>query len=142
MTSNLTYTPLDLDSELIAKSEPAQTDENHAEKFRKWIEFESLEIIKAKLAQSDIPEDRIQALAQRVLDVIHPGMSMEELFEKAITLNEGYPEYDQLVVKLMKEYEMKYQQKAVTTVQQMIRQGNYDAAQDVVKKILEFKLSI
>jgi hypothetical protein len=72
--------------------------------------------------------------------MIEPGMTIEQLFHNAIELNENYPEFDPLTVKLIKEYEHKYKRKAVEQVAELVRTGELDEAQDIVKKVLEFKM--
>ena len=114
--------------------------EEHAEAFRKWVEFQALEVIKEVSKKSDVTEKHIQDMAEKVLSLIKPDMDLEELFHNAIKLNEGFPEYDYLVVKLMKEYEQKYNKRAVEEVEHLVKSGQYDQAQDIIKKILEFKI--
>ena len=119
---------------------PKPLDTNDAEAFRKWIELEVLKIMKQQVSKQDVSQQRIQDLANRTLDMIQPGMTIEELFQNAIKLNDDYPEFDPLSVKLIKEYEHKYKKKAVERVAQLVKSGDLDEAQDVVKKVLEFKM--
>ena len=102
--------------------------------------MEVLKIMKQQVSNKDVSQQRIQDMANRVLDIIQPGMDIQELFQNAIKLNDGYPEFDSVVIKLIKEYEHKYKKKAVERVAQLVKSGDLDEAQDVVKKVLEFKM--
>lgn len=113
---------------------------NQTEAFRQWIEGEVLKIIQQQLQNVDVPEARIQELANRALDLVKPGMNLEELFQSAIKLNDGFREFDPVVIKLMKEYEQKFKKKALERVSSLVHHGKYDEAQDVVKKVLQFKM--
>ncbi len=119
---------------------PEQTSADAAEAFRKWIELEVLKIMKQQIGKSDVSQQRIQDMANRTLDMIRPDMSVEKLFHSAIELNDGYPEFDSLTIKLIKEYEHKYKGKAVERVSELVKTGDLEEAQDVVKKVLEFKM--
>ena len=112
-----------------------------SEDFRKWIEMEVLRIMRELVSRKDVQSKRVQEIANRTLDFIKPGMTMGELFQNAIKLNSGYPELDPLVIKLMKEYEQKYKRKAIEQVTDLVEGGKYDEAQNIVKKVLEFKMA-
>ncbi|OGK24739.1 hypothetical protein A3F58_04370 [Candidatus Roizmanbacteria bacterium RIFCSPHIGHO2_12_FULL_37_9b] len=112
-----------------------------AEEFRKMIEVEVLKIIKDLAEKGQTPQERIQELAQLVLDLIKPGMNLEELYSNAVKLDDRHSELAPVVFKVMKEYEEVYEKKALTHVNQLIKSGNFDQAQDMVKKVLKFKIS-
>ena len=135
-TSTITQ---DTHGEILSQS-PKITETNQAEAFRKWIEMEVLKIMKQQVSNKDVSQQRIQDMANRVLDIIQPGMDIQELFQNAIKLNDGYPEFDSVVIKLIKEYEHKYKKKAVEQVAALVRSGKLEQAQDVVKKVLEYKM--
>lgn len=130
----------DLQSQETLPQSPEQTNAEAAEAFRKWIELEVLKIMKQQIGKSDVSQQRIQDMANRTLDMIQPDMSVEKLFHSAIELNDGYPEFDSLTIKLIKEYEHKYKGKAVERVSELVKSGDLEEAQDVVKKVLEFKM--
>ena len=112
-----------------------------AEEFRKMIEVEVLKIIKDLAEKGQTPQERIQELAQLVLDLIKPGMNLEELYSNAVKLDDRHSELAPVVFKVMKEYEEVYEKKALTHVSELVKSGNYDQAQDMVKKVLKFKIS-
>ncbi len=80
-------------------------------------------------------------MAKLTLELIKPGMTLESLYENAVKLDDRYLELAPVVYHVMKQYEEKYEKKALGVVSQMIKQGNYDQAQAMVKKVLQFKIA-
>jgi hypothetical protein len=119
----------------VAKSQ----DFVKAEEFRKFIEVEILNIIKELVEKQEVTQEIVQAIAKQTLEMITPGMSLEELYQNAVKLDDRFTELAPLIVKIMQEYEEKYEKKALAEVSKLIKNGNYDAAQDMVKKVLQFK---
>ena len=115
--------------------------QTQAEEFRKIIEVEVLKIIKDLAEKGQTPKERIQEIARLALDLIKPGMNLEELYGNAVKLDDRHAELAPVVFKVMKEYEEVYEKKALTHVNQLIKSGNYDQAQDMVKKVLQFKIA-
>ena len=112
-----------------------------AEEFRKMIEVEVLKIIKDLAEKGQAPKERIQELAQLTLDLIKPGMLLEELYNNAVKLDDRHSELAPVVFKVMKEYEEVYEKNALTHVRQLVKSGHYEKAQDMVKKVLKFKIA-
>lgn len=111
-----------------------------AENFRKTIETEVLKIIKDLAEKGQTTKERIQEIAQLTITLIKPGMSLEELYVNAIKLDDLHSELAPVVFKIMKEYEEKYEKRALAQVSQLIKSGEYESAQDMVKKVLQFKI--
>lgn len=114
---------------------------NNCEEFRKYIEVEVLKIIKDLSEKGTVTQERIQEMAKLTLELIKPGMTLESLYENAVKLDDRYLELAPVVYHVMKQYEEKYEKKALGVVSQMIKQGNYDQAQAMVKKVLQFKIA-
>ena len=112
-----------------------------AEEFRKFIEVEVLKIIKMLAEKGETTQEKIQQIAQVVLDLIKPGMSLEELYKNAVKLDDRHSELAPVVIQVMRQYEEKYHGKAVDEVSQMIKSGEYDQAQDLVLKVLQYKIA-
>ncbi|MBI3620110.1 hypothetical protein HY214_03145 [Candidatus Roizmanbacteria bacterium] len=112
-----------------------------AEEFRKFIETQVLGIIQQLAEKGNTPQEQIQKLAQLTIDLIKPGMTLEELFQNAVKLDDRHSELAPVVYQVMKEYEKKYEQKAVAQVSQLVKMGRYDDAASVVKKVLQFKFA-
>lgn len=113
---------------------------NQADIFRKFIESGVLEIIKNLSEKGNVTADRIQSIAQLTLDLIKPEMNLEELYRSAVKLDDQCAELSPLVFKVMKEYEEKHEKTALAEVSHLIKAGQYDQAQDMVKKVLMFKV--
>ncbi|OGK08536.1 hypothetical protein A2767_05565 [Candidatus Roizmanbacteria bacterium RIFCSPHIGHO2_01_FULL_35_10] len=114
-------------------------DSSNAEEFRKMIEVEVLKIIKDLAENGLTPKERIQEIAESTLNLIKPGMNIEELYGSAVKLDDRHSELAPVVFKIMKEYEEKFEKKALVHVSQLVKEGNFDKAQDMVKKVLLFK---
>lgn len=111
-----------------------------ADEFQKYIEVEVLKIIKELAEKGQTSKERIQEIARLTLTLIHPGMSLQELYQNAVKLDDQHSELCPVVFRIMKEYEEKYSQKAISSVSHLIKTGKYIEAQEMVKKILQFKI--
>ena len=112
-----------------------------ADKFRQFIEGEVLKILK-KLAQDPTAtREELQAISQPALDLIQPGMTIEELYRSAVKLDDLHPILAPVVLAIMEAYEKHFEHRAIDQVSSLIKTGNYDDAQNMVKKVLEFKIS-
>lgn len=112
-----------------------------SEDFRKYIEVETLKIIKKLAEEGKTEKERIQLIAQRTLELVRPGMSLEELYQSAVKLDDNFSELAPLVYVIMRQYEEKYEKKALEQVSQMVKNKQYDQAEAMVKKVLAFKIS-
>ena len=112
-----------------------------AQAFRQYIETEVLKIVKGLAEKGETTKERIQEIAQLTLNLIKPNMTIEELYLAAVKLDDRYSELAPIVVKIMKEYEEKYNKKALVSVSALIKGGKYDEAQAMVKKVLAFKIA-
>ena len=90
----------------------------------------------------DTPQDKEKAekLSQLTLDLIIPGMTVEELYQNGVKLDDHDPEMAPVVYKIMKIYEEKFEKKAIATVSAMVKNKQFGQAQDLVKKVLQFKM--
>lgn len=116
-------------------------NDQKVEEFREYIEKEVLSIIKDLSSKGQTPLDRIQAIAKLTLELVKPGMTFEQLYRNAVTLDDQYSELAPVVVKLMHEYEIKYHKKALENVSELIKSGKYEDAQNMVKKVLQYKMN-
>lgn len=112
-----------------------------ADELREFIENEVLKIIDKMTQQEDTTKEKIQGIARKSLELIRPGMKLDELYQNAVKLDDNCSELGPIVVLIMKEYEVKYAKKALTQVSQLIKNKQYDEAQNVVKKILTYKIA-
>lgn len=108
--------------------------------FRKFIEYEAATLIISLLEKGTIDQDKAGRLSQLTLDLIIPGMNVEELYLNGVKLDDHDPELAPVVYKIMKIYEEKFEKKAIATVSAMVRAKQFGQAQDLVKKVLQFKM--
>lgn len=128
----LNSTPLK--DELLDKS-----DDGSVVEFRAYIEREVLAVLKDKVTKGELASDKIQEIASYALDLLEDPDSIDELYRNAIKLDDVYNELGGVVILLMRKYEEKYNGKAVSKVSDLIKSGNYDEAQDMIKKVLLYK---
>lgn len=129
-----------MDAPVATQNKGAITLSN-SEEFRKFIEVEVLKIIKDLAENGQTPQEKIQSIARLTLDLIQPGMTLEQLYQNAVKLDDRNPELAPVVFMVMKEYEEKYERKALEQVSQLVKSGQYDEAQNMVKKVLQFKIT-
>ena len=99
-----------------------------SEEFRQKLELQIVELVRSKLADGSLTEDRSQELSKHVLSVIKPGMTFEELYKAIPKLDDMFPELSGIVLPLLKDYEKKVTQRALGGISDYIKQGQYDAA--------------
>ncbi|PIU37546.1 hypothetical protein CO005_00555 [Candidatus Roizmanbacteria bacterium CG_4_8_14_3_um_filter_34_9] len=108
--------------------------------FRKFIEYEAATLIISLLEKGSVDEEKAGKLSQITLDLIIPGMTVEELYLSGVKLDNHDPELAPVVYKIMKIYEEKFEKKAIEQVSAMVKNKQFGQAQDIVKKVLQFKM--
>jgi len=101
---------------------------------RQQIELQVVELIKAKLADGTMTDERSQQLSERVLEILKPSMTLEELFRAIPKLDDNCPELSPIILPLLQDYETNVAQKAIGSVQELIKLGQYDAATKLGQK--------
>ncbi len=109
---------------------------------REDLELKIVEYIKKALDEGTLSEERSQAMSARVLDVLKPGMSFDELYRAIPQIDDLFPELSTLVLPYLREYEENVTKKAQTTVSELIRQGQYDAAVKVATKAINQEVNL
>jgi len=102
---------------------------------RKEIELKVVEMLKARLSDGTMSEDRSKTISKIVLDLLQPGMSLTDLYKAIMKLDDECPELSPIVLPYAKQYEEAITQKATTAVRDYIRVGKYNAAVDLAKKV-------
>ncbi len=113
--------------------------DKRADEFRKFIETEVLGVIRKLVDGKTTNSEHIKEMAKETLLLIKPNMSMEQLYANAVKLDDRFSELAPVVFKIMKKYEEDYSMKAIGSVSDLIKKGQYDDAQNMVKKVLLFK---
>ena len=104
---------------------------------RQQIELKIVELIKEKLSDGSMTEDRAQEISQMVLNSLKPGMSFEELYKVIPKLDDMYNELSPIVLPLVRDYENRIVKEAKKEVQSLIRQGQYDAAINLAQQAVK-----
>jgi hypothetical protein len=123
----------------VQASQNPSADYLQAEEFRAYVEREVLSQIRELVLKGTIQKDRVQAMAKEVLLLVHPGMSIDELYINATKIDDTFSELGPVVIKIMQAYEEKYNKQAVQEVSSLIKKGNYEDAQNMVMKVLMYK---
>ncbi len=103
---------------------------------RQQIELAVVELIKVKLADGTMTEERSQQISQMVLNTLKPGMNLEELYRAIPKLDDAAQELSPIILPYLREYEDKVAQAAEVSVSSLIRQGQYDAAVNLSKNVI------
>ena len=103
---------------------------------RQQIELRAVELIKGKLADGSMTEERAQQASQTVLDTLKPGMSFEELYRAIARLDDVVQELSPIVLPMMEQYERDIVKPIEKDVKNLIIQGQYDAATSLAKKAI------
>lgn len=109
---------------------------------RQQIELQVVELIKKKLADGTMTEERSQQISQVVLDTIRPGMTIEELYRAIPKLDDTLPELAPIVLPIVRQYEQEITQQAQHGVSELIRQGKFDAAASLAHKAISQDLKL
>lgn len=121
---------------------PTITDYIQAEELRQFIEKEVLKVIEKLIDDDKTTKEKLQEIARKTLELIRPGMPIDELYQNTVKLDDDYSDLAPVVIVVMKEYETKYARKALTQVSNLIKTKKFDQAQSLVKKILEYKIRV
>lgn len=104
---------------------------------RQEIELKVVEFLKEKATDGTITEERSQQIAQRVLEVLQPGMSLEELYRTIPKLDDTCPEISFIIVPYLRQYEDRIASAAQATVSNLIKEGQYESASNIAQKVIK-----
>lgn len=109
---------------------------------RQKVELRVVEMIKQKLTEGTLNEERSQAIAQHVLDSLKPGMSFQELYKAIFKLDDMYGELCPVTLPIIREYEETVTKQAQRTVSQLISQGKYEEAEKLAQQTVSGNINI
>ena len=104
------------------------------DEYRKKLELDILKIIEEKLQKGQMDADRARAIARMVLDVLHPPLTLEQIYEIAPTLDDHFAELAAAVLPVIQEHEEKVKTIVTEHAQKLIKQGKIDEATTVLKQ--------
>lgn len=113
------------------------TTTTHPDQIREQIEVNVVELLKTHLEAGTITEDRSRQISQIVLELLKPGMSLEDLYKAIFKLDDSCPELSSVVLPYAEEYEKDVTKKAVNVVSDYIKTGKYDAAAKFAEKVVK-----
>ncbi len=109
---------------------------------RQKVELRVVEMIKQKLAEGTLTEERSQAIAQHVLDSLKTGMTFQELYKAIFKLDDMYGELCPVTLPIIKEYEDTVTKQAQKAVSQLIAQGKYEEAETLAQQTVTGNINI
>lgn len=98
------------------------------DELREDVELAIVEFIKEKFDSGEMTDERAEQISQRALDVLEPGMGFEQLYKAIAALDDTMPELSVVVLPYVRDYENNVTQGALSSVRELIAQGQYDAA--------------
>ena len=107
------------------------------DEIRERIESQVVDLIKLKVESEEMTEERAQQLAQRVLEVLKPGMSLEDLYKALPKLDDNFSEASPIIVPYLRDYEEGVTKKAAIQVRDLIVAGNYKEAQELANRVIK-----
>lgn len=108
-----------------------------ADDIRQAIEADIVELIKAKVDAEEMSEERAQEIAKRVLELLKPGMSLEEIYKALPKLDDMYSEISHIILPYLRDYEEGVTKKAAAMVQRLIGQGKYEEAMKLADRVIK-----
>ena len=106
-----------------------------ADELREEIELQIVELLKEKLEAGEITEERAAQISNQALTILVPGMTFDELYKAVPTLDDRRTELAPIVLPFVRDYEKNVTGQALESVRELIKQGQYDAAAKLGKKV-------
>lgn len=107
-----------------------------ADDVRQQLEQQIVELIQEKLQDGTLVEDRAQAMSRLALELLRPGMSLDELYRAVPKLDDTFQELAPVVLPIVRDYEEHVVIPAQKGIANLIHQGQYDAAVKLAKKVV------
>jgi len=112
------------------------------DELRQQIELQIVEFLKQAMDEGLMKEERAQQLSEIVLNTLHPGMTFEELYRAIPKLDDNAPEFSPIILPILRDYEKNINHKAMESVRELIRQGQYDAAAKLGKSVVNQEVKL
>jgi hypothetical protein len=112
------------------------------DELRQQIELQVVEYLKTAMDSGAVKEDRAQQISNIVLQTLQPGMNFEELYRAIPKLDDNCPELAPLVLPILRDYENTINKKALESVRELIRQGQFDAAAKLGKQAINQEIKL
>ncbi|MBI3577394.1 hypothetical protein HY086_05140 [Candidatus Gottesmanbacteria bacterium] len=127
-----TFVPkTDTESMTTSATQPVSPDD-----VRQSIELAVVDLLKNKVAEGTMTEERSQTIAKMVLELLHPGMDWEVLMKAIPKLDDTASELSPIILPYLRHYEDMVGNKATKRVAELIHVGQFDAAIKLSKQVL------
>lgn len=113
-----------------------------SDEVRQQIELKVVEMIKQKLIDGTMTEERSKEVSQHVLSCLTPGMTFVDLFKALPKLDDGFGEMSPLIVPYLRDYETNVVQQARAKAEDFIHEGKYDASIKLIKEAVNYDLNV
>jgi hypothetical protein len=113
-----------------------------SDEVRQQLELRVVEMIKQKLIDGTMTEERSREVSQHVLECLKPGMTFVDLFKAMPKLDDGFSEMSPLIVPYLREYEANVVQKAREKAQDFIHEGKFDASVKLIHDAIDYNLNV
>jgi len=106
------------------------------DQIRETIEANIVTLLKTRLEDGTMTEERSRQISQITLELLKPDMDLEDLYKAIFKLDDSCPELSSIVLPYAQEYEKDITQKATDVVTSYIKMGKYDAAAKFAQKVV------
>lgn len=104
------------------------------EEYRKKLERDILSIIEEKLKNGQMNAERAKGIARLVLDILHPPLTLEQIYKIAPTLDDQFSELTAAVLPVIQDHDEKIKQTVVEHVNKLLKEHKIDEAHMLLKK--------
>lgn len=105
-----------------------------SEEYRQKLELDILKIMEEKLQNGQMDANRAKAIAQMVLEKLHPPLTLEQIYQIAPTLDDHFAELAAAVLPVIDEHDDKVKAIVVAHAQKLLKIGKINEANVLLKK--------
>lgn len=105
--------------------------------YREQIEKNILDIIEKRLQSGEMTPERAKEIAKYVLDILHPHMTVEQIYATVQKFDHHFPELAQAALPVIGDYEDKMKKLIAEKAGKLIQQNKLDEADKLLKDALD-----
>lgn len=109
---------------------------------RQQLELKIVELLREKVDNEEMSEERRQQIAKIVLSLIKPGMTLEELYQAIPKLDDQCQELAPIILPYLRDYEQGVAKRAQAKIQELIDNGQYDQAVNLAESVIHQKVKL
>ncbi len=111
-------------------------------KYRKDIERKILEIIEIKLKSGEMTPSRAKEIAQYILHLLHPSLSLDEIYIKVQDFDIHFPELIPAKLAFINDYDEKIKQLVANQVQKLMQEKRVNEADTLLRKAIDKQIKL